>query len=209
MKRIIGLMGVVAFGVLATSADAKTMYAGVKGGVNIASLSGDGTDGLDSRNGFLGGVYYGVDFSADFGARIEGLYAMKGAEGELVIPGDDHEHETVLKLDYVEFPVLFVANFPVGEKVALNVMAGPTFAFNINAEADVHDETEDLSEVIESFEFGAAIGGGMKYKLSSMSIVLDARYSLGASNLAAVGDADLKTRGIGIMAGLEFPLGAK
>jgi hypothetical protein len=207
---MLGAFCAVAMMVLAGSADGKTMYAGVKGGVNIASLSGDSVDGLDSHNGFIGGVYYGVDFTEAFGARIEGLYAMKGAEGEFVAPGDDHGHESIIKLDYIEFPVLFIANFPAGEKMVFNLMAGPTFGFNNTAEVEVveHNETKELDNV-ESFEFGAAIGGGMKYKVSSMSIVLDARYSLGASNLVDAEGADAKNRGIGIMAGLEFPLGSK
>ncbi len=211
MKKFLGWVGVVAGMCLATNADASAMYAGVKGGVNIASLSGDGTDGLDSRTGFTGGAFYGFEFAKNFDVRIEGLYTQKGAEGEFVIPGDDHSHESKVKLDYIEFPVLFVANFPAGEKAAFNLFAGPTFGFNTTAEVEVieHNETEDLSDEVSSFEFGAAIGGGVEYAMSSFSLLLDVRYSLGATNIPDEGDTDLKNRGIGIMAGVKFPLGSK
>jgi hypothetical protein len=116
-----------------------------------------------------------------------------------------------VKLDYIEFPVLVVATFPAGEKAAFNVFVGPTFGFNSKAEVEVveHNETEDISDLVSSFEFGAAIGGGAEYMLSSFSIVLDVRYSLGATNIPDEGDADLKNRGIGIMAGVKFPFGSE
>ena len=206
---IAALVGAVV--ILAGSIANAAGYAGVKGGVNIASLSGDGVDELDSRTGFMGGAFYGFSFADEFGLRIEGLYVQKGAEGEFVLPGDDHGHESVVKLDYVEFPVLVTMGIPAGDKLAFNIFAGPTFAFNTTAEVEVteHDETVDLGDSVESFEFGAAIGGGLEYMLSSFSIVFDARYSLGASNIVDAEGADTKNRGIGIMAGVQFPLGAK
>jgi hypothetical protein len=210
MKALAGLICATALFAVTANADAKTMYAGAKGGVNMASLSGDGVDDMDSRNGFIGGAFYGVDFG-QFGVRLEGLYVQKGAEGSFVVPGDDHAHESIVKLDYVEFPLLFTGTFPAGEKFAFNVFAGPTFGFNTGAEVEIpgHGETVDISDSVESFEFGAAIGGGIEYMLSSFSIILDARYSLGASNIVAEGDEDVKNRGIGVMAGVKFPLGAK
>jgi len=211
MKAIIGVFCAMALAVFATNVDAKK-YAGFKGGVNIAELGGDdASENSSSRTGFDGGLFYGVDFSDAFGGRIEGLYVMKGGEGEFVIPGDDHAHESIIKLDYIEIPVLFQANFPAGEKLAFNLFAGPTFAFNIGAEVEVpgHNEVVDISDNVESFEFGAAVGGGAEYKVSSMWIVFDVRYSMGASNVVDAADADVKTRGIGIMAGLKFPLGAQ
>jgi len=215
MRKLIGLTGVSAVLVLFANAEAKPMYAGLKGGVNIATLSGNGTEGLDSRNGFSGGAFWGMGFSERYGVRVEGLYVQKGAEGPFVIPGDDHAHDSIIKLDYIELPVLFTAGFPTGDKLAFNIFAGPTFAFNNTAEVEVpgHNETVDLTEgdvTIESFEFGAAVGGGVEYMLSSFALVLDVRYSMGVSKLVDVSGApDNKNQGIGVMAGVQFPFGAE
>lgn len=214
MKRIAGSLCVIALAVVAGNADAGRMYAGAKGGVNMADLAGDDAGGLDMRNGFSGGVFYGSDFGGQLGVRGEVLYVMKGAEGDFVIPGDDHGHESIIRLNYLDVPVLFVANFPAGDKFSFNILAGPSFNFNLDAEVEVpsHNETTDIKDSVKSVEFGAIAGGGLEYMLSSLSIVLDVRYSLGAATIAedvAGESADIKNRGLGVMAGVMFPFGSR
>ncbi|HXV13133.1 MAG TPA: outer membrane beta-barrel protein, partial [Candidatus Krumholzibacteria bacterium] len=108
-----------------SDAEARKSYAGVKGGVNIGDVTGDDAEGLDKRNGFIGGAFYGIDFTDDFGVRLDGLYVQKGAEGPFVAPGDDHAHETVVRLDYLELPVLCMVGFPTGDSFAVNLFLGP------------------------------------------------------------------------------------
>jgi hypothetical protein len=209
MKAFIAALGIVAVLASANNADAKG-YAGVKGGVNIGSLSGDGTDALESRTGFDGGVFYGMPVNDRFGVRREARDVEKGAEGPFPKPQHRDNHESVNKKDYVELPVLVTATFPVKDQLEFEFFAGPTFAFNTKAELEVpeHNETEDLGDVVESFEFGGAIGGGVEYKLSSFSIIADVRYSMGFSNIASEGEGDTKNRGIGIMGGIQIPFGS-
>jgi hypothetical protein len=142
----------------------------------------------------VGGAFYGIDFTPDFGARIEALYVMGGAEGLYETPDGD-THESVVSLDYVQFPLLFVVKIPTSEKIVFNLALGPTFSFNTTAEVDIpeHGETLDISNTVNSFEFGALIGGGVEYALSSMSILLDVRYSAGATNVIDAGPSDIKT----------------
>jgi opacity protein-like surface antigen len=206
MKNIIGVSCAIAFLISAGDADAKKAYAGVKGGVNIASLTGDDADNLDSRNRFVGGAFYGINFTDDFGARLEGLYVQGGAEGPWTAEDGD-THDSIISLDYIQFPLLFVMNIPATETFLFNIALGPTFSFNTTAEVEIpeHGETEDISGRVNSFEFGALIGGGVEYKLTSMSILLDA----GGTNVVDADNSDVKNRGIGIMAGVSFPLGSK
>jgi hypothetical protein len=208
MKNVMGMLCAMAIVILAGTADAKKMYAGVKGGLNIAELTGDDANGLDSKNGFVGGAFYGVDFTDDFGARLEGLYVMGGAEGPYETEDGD-THDSIISLDYIQFPLLFVVKIPTSEKFVFNLALGPTFSFNTTAEVEVpeHGETLEISNV-NSFELGALIGGGVEYQLSSMSILLDARYSAGGTNVVDADPSDIKNRGIGIMAGVSFPLGS-
>lgn len=211
MKKFIAIACVMLCVGFAASANAAKWSAGVKGGINIANLSGDDAEDTSSRTGFIGGAFAQADVSDEFGFRLEALYVMKGATesvDSLVTPID-----ATFKLDYVEFPLLFVFNLASSEKVGLNIFGGPTFAFNMGADLEVEGiGSEDIGDFVKGFEFGAAIGAGIEYKLTSMSLTFDARYSLGASTIAEDNEftgesADVKNRGIGLMAGLKFPLG--
>lgn len=201
-------MGLLCAGLLAVSlgdAQARKSYLGVKGGVNVCDISGGDANGLDSRSRFIGGAFYGIDFE-DFGIRVDGLYVQKGAEGYLEVPEDENPHR-VYKLDYLEFPVLFMVGFPTGEKFAVNLFAGPTFGFNVDAEVEFVDvgQTEQIDA--DTFEFGATFGGGIEYMLASMSIIGDVRYALSGTNISD--DFAGKNGGSSIMVGMKFPLGVR
>jgi hypothetical protein len=213
VKNAISLVSAMLVLALAVNSHAAGWTIGVKGGVNMAELYGDNApDGMSMRNGIAAGAFAANQLNDRFGIRGEVLYMEKGAEADFVIPGDDHAHDSVVKLDYVEIPVLFTGRFPAGEKFAFNLFAGPTLAFITTAEVEVveHNETESLDDVVESFEIGATFGGGIEYALSSFSLLADVRYGIGTTTVVqdVAGQAfDIKNRGVGIMAGVAFPLG--
>jgi hypothetical protein len=212
MKTAICVLAAV-FVLASTDAHAAPWNIGVKGGAGMYELYGDDTgDGLDMRTGFIGGAFAGTQLGERFGVRAEVLYVQKGAEGDFVVPGDDHAHDSVVKLDYVEIPLLFTGRFPAGEKFAFSIFAGPTLGFNNKAEVEVisHNETESLDDFVESFEIGATFGGGIEYALPSFSLLADVRYGIGTTTVVqdvAGQSADVKNRGVGFMAGVAFPLG--
>jgi opacity protein-like surface antigen len=178
---------------------------GVKGGANLADVYGVDFDN-SMRTGFTGGAFADLLFTEQFGMRVEGLYTMKGYTVDTAFG------ELKGKFDYIEFPVMFLAALPAGEALMVDLFAGPTFGFNVKAESEVDGDTEDISDVTESFEFGAALGAGLELARSSFSIVLDARVSLGATSVFDVDPdddvADAKNRGFAFMAGVKFPLGS-
>lgn len=211
MKAIMGVFCAIML-VGAINADAKK-YAGIKGGVNMADLSADAevVDNTSMRNGFSGGAFYGVDVNPQFGVRGEALYVMKGVKGDITTQDGD-VHDGTISVDYIDIPLLFVANLATGDKIGLNLFAGPSFNFNIKSEVSTEDGVEDRKDGTKSFEFGAVIGGGLEYILSSCSIIADVRYSMGASSIVEDVEGqsiDVKNRGIGIMAGLKFGLGGE
>jgi opacity protein-like surface antigen len=212
MKRILLTLSAVAMIAFAAQAQAQGMYAGIKGGVNIANVGGDDApDGTSSRTGFQGGLFIGKHVSPNIGFRLEGLYVQKGAKAD-VDNGVGGTVEVTEKLDYIEFPILFVYTFPAGEKMDFNLFAGPTLGFNMSAKV----EDTDIKDSIKSFEFGAAIGAGIERKLASgKGLGLDVRYSLGATSIAedvTVGSEtvspSIKNHGVGIMASFSIPLGS-
>jgi hypothetical protein len=194
----------------ASQASAAGMYAGVKAGANFGDLSDYGDTSM--RTGFQGGAFIGKNVNEQFGFRLEGLWVQKGATVTEDVPIVG-EVEATTKLDYIEFPILFVLNFAGGETLGFNLFAGPTLGFNIGAEVEVDGgDAVDIKDEVESFEFGAAIGAGIEKKMASgKSIGLDVRYTLGATSLAKdaeSGEPDPKNRGVGLMAYFAVPLGS-
>lgn len=208
MKRFLVTLSVIAMFAFAAQAQAAGMYAGVKGGVNIANVGGDDApDGSSSRTGFMGGLFVGKHVSENIGFRLEGLYVQKGAKAdEEITPGNTVE--VTSKLDYIEFPILFVYTFPAGEKMDFNLFAGPTLGFNMTAKAEADGgESADIDN-IKSFEFGGAIGAGLEHKMASgKAIGLDVRYSMGATSIVDVSDVSIKNHGVGVMASFSVPIG--
>jgi hypothetical protein len=76
----------------------------------------------------------------------------------------------------------------------------------------------DVSNLTESIDYGLAFGGGVSIPVGDNSLFIEARYSLGLADIAKQGeieiggitqpvpDAEVKTSGIQIMAGMTFPL---
>ena len=204
MKRILITLSAVAMIATAATANAAGTYAGIKGGANFANVSD--VDNTSMRTGFQGGLFVGKDVNPQFGFRVEGLYVQKGAKVDVTTPAGTSE--ATYKLDYIEFPILFVYNLSNSETMGFNIFAGPTLGFNMSAKI----EDTDVKDDTESFEFGAAIGAGLAKKMAGgKAIGLDVRYTLGATGVGKDvpdGEDNPKNRGIGLMAFYQIPLGS-
>lgn len=214
MKRFLVTLSAVALIAFAAQAQAAKMYGGVKAGANFANLGGsDAPDNTSTRTAFEGGLFVGSHVNDQFGFRVEGLWVMKGASyDQEVTPGNTVK--VTSKLDYIEFPLLFVYDLKNSESMAFNLFAGPTLGFNIKAKAEPDGgDSVDIKDSVNSFEFGAAIGAGLEKKMASgKALTLDVRYSLGATSVAKDVDGksvDIKNHGIGLMVGLSLPLGSQ
>lgn len=206
-KKLFGVVAIVAAFMFAVSpvAAEMEMEVGAMGGVNIADITGDDAGDTSTRLGFLGGGFFGLMFNENFGARVEVLYAMKGAKSD-VDTGSGIE-EVTLKLDYVEIPVLAVAQFPVSESFDLSVFAGPVVAFNITAEV-TNGETEDISDFTKSTDFGAAVGVGGQFPVGTVNIFVQGRATIGLTTIDdSEDDDDVKNIAYGGLVGVSVPLG--
>jgi hypothetical protein len=214
MKKIVVLMSALVLVAFASQAGAAGMYGGIKAGANFANMSE--IDDSSMRTGFQGGLFLGKDVNEEFGFRVEGLWVQKGVTyDETFDPGTGPVTvEVETKLDYIEFPILFVFNVSNSETMGFNLFAGPTLGFNVGANASADDSDDvDIKDSIESFEFGAAIGAGIAKKMAGgKAIGLDARYTLGATGVikdVPDGEDNPKNRGIGLMAFFQVPLGSQ
>jgi opacity protein-like surface antigen len=194
---------------------------GIKGGVAIQELGGDDveTDEIESRTGFVGGFFFQTDFSENFGLRVEGLYFNKGARA------DSADVELTVKLDYIEFPFLLMANLPFGEGGRLSVFGGPTLGFSANSEAELSIDTfsasVDVGEIVASTEFGLTFGAGLTFDVGPVVLGVDGRYGFGLTTVVEDDidfdndgvpdfggeDFDVTNRGFAFMAQVGFPIG--
>lgn len=203
MKKLITLCTALIFAAafaLADQAKAQSpLNFGVKGGVNIANISGPG-DSPDSRTGILAGLVVDVSLPAlPIGVETGLYYSQKGAESEEMGITES------TNLDYLEVPVLAKLSIGPPGPFSPHIVAGPYLAFNINAEEEFEGQTEDISDGINSTDFGGVIGVGADFSLGLTTLKAQVRYSFG---LTSVFDSefiqdDFKNRaftvGIGIM----------
>ena len=194
----------------ATQAAAVQWSLGVKGGVNFADFSGDiNLDETSTRTGFMGGVFAQAELTNEVALRLEALSVAKGTDFTQFILSTPVEG--TFEIDYVEFPLLFVLRVPPGPKTAsFNVFLGPTFGFNTSSNVDAGTLSFDIDDAVDTFDFGMTFGVGFEYSLTSLSILFDARYSFGITNvvedLTDGNSIEVSNRGIGVMAGVAFPL---
>lgn len=196
------------------SAQAQTNQLGFIGGINIANLEEESSD-FSSLTvfGFGGVAEFGL--GEKMGLCFEPMYLQKGASEEM--SGITAE----MQLAYIEIPVLFKFYLGSGDTKPY-LMAGPTIGFSLSADMEMSyggmSASVDVSDMMETFDYGLAFGGGVSFPVGNNSIFVEARYSLGLADIAKEGefevdgltvtieDAEVKTRGIQIMAGMTFPL---
>ena len=146
--------------------NAQDVKFGGKAGLNIATLTGDDTEGVDNRISFhIGGVVE-IPVSEVFSVQPELLYSDQGAEVD----------DIKIKFGYLNLPVL--AKFYVTE--GFDVVAGPQLGFLVSAEGEQDGISVDIDDFFKSIDFGIGIGAG--YELEN-GINFGARYNIGITDL--------------------------
>ncbi len=217
------LAATLAIATMTTAVSAADISLELKGGLNIAKSrveawenEADTTDGYDinPRLGFVAGVGAQIGITEMFAIQPEILFSRKGAiqleEGTDVENGTSikYEEKQTFNLSYLEIPILFKLNIPVGEKITPNVYVGPTASFLLAADIDQYDkegsEEHDttitdvitgwdndgnptltpLKDEMQGFDFGLAFGGGVNINVGSSGyIITDFRYTLGLTDM--------------------------
>ena len=162
MKKLLYVLAAFLCFVLITPNQADAQL-GIRAGVNMANVSGDNTDGLETNLGF----HFGIDYEKAIGESLTFrpglLYSGKGAK--------DDASDVATNLSYLEIPLDLV--FPLGGGLAVN--AGPYLGFLMSAKAaDV-----DVKDAINSLDFGLNFGVG--YDVDPFTVGLG--YGLGLANI--------------------------
>lgn len=148
---------------------------GVKGGVNFATVNGDGFDSPDSRTSFHVGALAEFPLAEMFSVQVEALYSGQGFEYTTPILNRKLEYQ----LDYINVPILAKVYLFKG----FSLEAGPQFGFLVNEEID-SDPTgnggDEPTDNAKDFEFGFA--GGVTFQ-TEMGLFATARYTQGVTEI--------------------------
>ena len=202
-------------GLLPGSSLGQNSALGLKGGLNVSTLSIEDPAQPDleveSRTGLVLGAFLECGGESWFALQGEVNYSQNGAK----VRGGSSASR--IDLDYIRVPVLIMAR--VGRKESTLyplVYAGPQLAFQVSCgvEADSDGgsqsydcDSEELEDPLETrnVEFGLVFGGGVEYLFGGFKMELDARYNLGLTNMNGGTDASvasLKNRGWSFTVGL-------
>ena len=173
MKNFILLtVAFLAFGFI-NAQDKKDMSFGVKGGLNVSSVTNAVQYGANSSSliGFHLGVFGEFMVSDKFAIQPELLYSAQG------VTVDDSEGNKVdAKLDYINIPVM--AKFYATNSFSLEF--GPQIGFLVSAKEKSGGVTTDIKDATKSTDFGLNLGMG--YDITE-NMVLGLRYNFGLSQL--------------------------
>lgn len=174
---------------------------GIKGGMNVSSLSEDaGLEDQKSKIGFNAGVFATIPVAESFSIQPEILYSQYGAKieskDEFTVLGTTTRNVESFStnLDYLSVPVMFQYNFVPN----FYVEAGPEFGFLLSAKNKGDrtttvtngtsssttnvSYTDDIDkDNLNTFNFGIGIGAGYYF---TDNIGLTARYVAGVTDLA-------------------------
>jgi hypothetical protein len=200
---------------------AQTIF-GVKGGLVSSTLKLNGEGAAEAepfmkrRSGISGGAFLALG-SGLIGLQVEGLYVQKGVKAAGEFEGTTFTG--TLKVSYVEVPALLRLSFPAGN-IKPYIYAGAGAAFEMKCEGEVTSNGETQTGECEEAEAQAGSerrkldvtalgGGGLQFRLSSLSVLFEVRYARGIRNLNKSGDGGAKNEALSFLTGVAIPLGGR
>lgn len=155
---------------------------GIKGGVNLSTLTGD-VQHTSSKIGFHIGGFAEFKISDKFSIQPEVLYSTQGTKEKgfgTDFQGQVYEIELNYKLAFINVPIL--AKYYVAEKFSLE--AGPQIGFLVTAKNEYTapgiSEESDVKNDFGSIDIGVDFGAGYDF---TEKFSLGLRYNLGLTNL--------------------------
>lgn len=150
-----------------------TTAIGVQVGASLASVEGDGFS-KDVRQGVTYGLAvsilfpYELPYNVKPGVETGVFFTQKGFEN----PSQEYLNAQTVEFDYIEVPVMGKLSYPLHNLFSPYIIAGPSFAFMVNAERiRISDERRlDLDDRTYPFEITGTLGGGFDLKLQEQII---------------------------------------
>ena len=152
---------------------------GIKGGMNVSTISDEGFDDTKSKVGYYAGVFMNVPVSESFSIQPEVLYNNLGSKVSYTVSGTTYS--STLNLDYVAVPVMF--QYKATPQFYLE--AGPEFGFLVNAKQKFDNGSSSIVTELDKEDFNSfnmGIGLGLGFDISK-NVGLNARYVAGFSDV--------------------------
>lgn len=178
MKRIILVAFVLASGFAAT---AQKATAGLKAGLNIATLSPNNANSWDSKLGYHVGFQVNVNVARSLAIQPELVYSNQGAE--YTLSGAEHK----LHINYLNVPVLL--QYKTGGGLRLHT--GPQVGFLTSVNDEVNGTTTNFFDKNDFKKTDVSWAFGLAY-VTPGGFGFDARYNLGLTDINEVGGSKLK-----------------
>jgi len=152
-----------------------TVYYGVRVGLNLSTLTGDGMGDFGMKPGLNVGPTIGVRVSETTPVFLEsGVYfSMQGAKD-----GDNS-----IALNYFKIPVLIKYGVQVSDEFAVLPFLGPTIAFGVGGDWKTAGEGSESSfgkGKFNRFDAGIRFGCGAEWN----KLYLELGYEFGITNIA-------------------------
>lgn len=187
MKKVILCLVIVSLTTLGASSQVNF---GLKAGMNISTLRGDGVGKAKSLIGANVGAFVNIPVSTMFSFQPEVLYSMEGAKEDVF--------DTKIMLNYVNIPLMLKYTDASGFFGEL----GPQIGFLTSAKSKINGNTADIKDLFKSTNFSLGIGAGFNF---TSSVGVGLRYNLGLSNISEDTNDDVKTGNFSI--GIHYSFG--
>jgi opacity protein-like surface antigen len=167
---------------------------GLKGGLNIASLTSSDDSELDSRIAFHAGLYVEFPISEKLSIQPEVVFSSQGGREKTFTESASSgfesffESDTKLRLNYINIPVLakyyIVDGFSVQVGPQIGFLVSARAEFEINSSSNSNNSSisgnSSVKDEFNSVDLSAAFGLGYKF---DGGFNLSARYNLGFSEV--------------------------
>jgi len=199
MKKLTFVLLVAATMLAAAPLFAEGMMFGIKGGINLANLTGDDVEDNSMKIGGVGGGFLCYRINEIFAIQPEILFSMKGADFEAPA-GDTLGMDGSFSLNYIEIPLLLKVNLPTEGKMKPFLYAGPAFGLLMTAKVEDVDVKDDM----KTMDIGILAGAGIGYQMEGGTLFFEARYEVGMTSVPDDDDVDAKNTAISFMVGYGF-----
>lgn len=186
MKKLLLTATIAICGIFA--AQAQDIKFGVKGGLNLATLSD--VDGSSKLSGHIGG-FANFKFT-NWALQPEIMFSGQGAN-------DIGIGDSKWALSYINIPVLFQYYF----MPEFYAEAGPQMGFLLSAKSKNDGVSVDIKDGFKTVDIGSAIGVGYKFPIG---VGVYARYNFGFTDLV---DGSLDPRNSFFQLGASYTFGGK
>ena len=163
---------------------------GIKGGMNVSSLSKDSSlSDQGSKIGFNGGLFMNAPIAENFSIQPEFLYTQMGEKYDYTQPITGDRISGATHLDYVALPVMFQYN----ATPSFYLEAGPEFGLLVSAKDKQKNETtgqtiaesSNYKDNLNNFNAGIGLGAGYYF---TPNVGLTARYVAGLTDIYKDGE---------------------